>query len=124
MKTHLFLLSIIILALGCEGPEGPEGPEGLQGPPGVTLIAEYTGIIDSSSIVAIQIPEIKNRQTSTFVMAYWSFPENPDLWIPMTDGWIDEAGSQIIMVTWIDGGVILYDMVEGHHYLIQVFEHY
>ncbi|MFC2081230.1 hypothetical protein ACFLR8_03370 [Bacteroidota bacterium] len=120
MRKNLFLFSIIILALGCEGPEGPIGP---QGPSGVTMISEYTGICDTSVFIFVDIPEIKNRQTSTFVMAYWAFPDSPDLWTPISDGWWDTEGSQLLIVSWTEGGVLLYDMLEGLHYLIQVFEH-
>lgn len=138
MKTLLIPLLVFMLVFACgkegpmgpagpEGPEGSEGPQGLtgpEGPPGVSLIKEYTGTIPADGSYELDVPEIKGKRTSTFVMAYWAFPELPDVWIPMADGWIDVVeGAHIFSVSWSYGKVYFTGMLAGDHYLVQVFEH-
>lgn len=132
MKRLIGLLSLLLLlSVGCgkDGATGPMGPQGLagetgeQGEPGVLLIKEYTGTISSDGSWSLSVPEITGKRSTTFVMAYWTFPTTPDIWIPMTDGWLDTTEAHIFGVSWTYGKVYFYYMVEGDLFLVQVFEH-
>lgn len=133
-----FLLSLMLVFVGCtkEGPTGPMGPQGSageqgevgetgdQGEPGVSLIKEYTGTIPFDGSSALNVPEITGKRATTFVMAYWTFSTTPNIWIPMTDGWLDSAElAHMFTVSWTYGRVYFYGMVAGDFYLVQVFQH-
>lgn len=109
--------------IGPGGPPGPEGTEGPEGPPGALLIKEYTGAIPSDGSYTLNVPEILGKRSTTFVMAYWAFPTSPDIWTPMTDGWLDTYEAHIFSVCWTYGKVYFLYMTQGHLYLVQVFEH-
>ena len=119
MKIHLIFLSIIIFALGCEKPEEIKV---------TSMIAEYTGTAENvdpeSPMYLVEVPEIKNKRSTTFVMTYIEFPGNAGYWIQLTDGWANEDGIILsCFVNWGTGEVYFWGMVDGDRYLIQVFEH-
>lgn len=109
---------------GTDGEPGVEGPEGPEGPPGVSLIKEYTGTIPSDGSYTLNVPEITGKRTTTFVMAYWAYSTSPNIWTPMTDGWLDSSNfARVFSVSWTYGEVYFFFMVAGNLYLVQVFEH-
>jgi len=127
MKRFLIfpLVILVILSCGKQGPTGPAGSQGQtgpQGPPGVSLIKEYTGTISSDGNYTLDVPEILDKRTTTFVMAYWTFSTSPNLWIPMTDSWLDSIElCHIFYVSWTYGKVGLTGMLADDLYLVQVF---
>jgi hypothetical protein len=137
MKKYAFLLGVClaVLMVGCagkdgatgpmgpQGPQGPTGSTGPAGPPGTTLLKEYIGQFSASGNYTLDVPEITGKRTSTFIMAYWAFANSPDIWTPMTDGWLDSGNSHIFGVSWTYGGVMFYQVVAGDYYLVQVFQH-
>lgn len=138
MKRFLIPFVLILLIAGCgkQGPTGPTGPQGPageageqgetgeQGEPGFSLIKEYTGTIPSDGSYSLDVPEITGKRSTTFVMAYWTFSDTPNIWIPMTDGWLDSSElAHIFWVSWTYGKVYFYAMVAGDLFLVQVFEH-
>jgi len=143
MKALLIpsLLSLLLLSVSCgkDGATGPMGPQGLvgeqgevgeagetgeQGEPGFSLIKEYTGTIPFDGHHLLNVPEITDKRSTTFVMAYWTFPASPNIWTPMTDGWIDSSErAHIFWVSWTYGKVYFYGMVAEDLYLVQVFQH-
>ncbi len=123
----------VLCIVGCQGPMGPTGPtgpmgpmgpEGPEGPAGITLIKEYTGTIPEDGNHSIDVPEISGKRDTTFVMAYWAFSSTPTVWMPMSDGWIDDIQlCHIFTVSWSYGNVAFFGMKKDELYLIQVFEH-
>jgi hypothetical protein len=124
LKSMLFfVVAVSFLCISC-AEDGKMGPVGPEGPPGVSLIREYTGSVPDDGSFFVDVPEIKDRRNSTFVMAYWAFDSSPEIWIPMTDGWLDsEDVGHIFSVSWTYGRVYFFFMAEGDLYLIQIFEH-
>lgn len=145
-----FLLILVIVGCGKEGPIGPAGPQGVQGlqgqtgsdgtqgspgtdgtqglpgpegQPGVSLIKEYTGSIPSDGTYTLNVPEITGKRMTTYVMAYHAYPTSPDIWTPIADGWLDYLYQRIFSVSWTYGKVYFYEMKAGDLYLVQVFEH-
>ncbi len=108
---------------GPAGPEGPQGPIGPEGPAGVSLLKEYTATIPSDGNYTLDVPEITGKRTTTYVMAYWAFPTSPNIWTPMTDGWLDGYHSRVFSVSWTYGQVYFYQMSAGDLILVQVFQH-
>ena len=131
MKVLFIITLCCLLFVGCgkqgptgpAGPQGAQGPEGPQGPAGVSLIAEYTGTISSDGNYTLDVPEITGKRSTTFVMAYWAFPTSPNIWTPMTDGWLDYSDAHVFGVSWTYGTVLFFEMTAGDLYLVQVFEH-
>ena len=122
--TLVLGFSIFLACEGKQGPVGPTGPQGPEGPAGVSLIKEYTGTIPSDGHYTLDTPEITGKRGTTFVMAYWTFSTTPNIWQPMTDGWVDDFESaHIFSVSWTYGQVLLLGMLADDLYLVQVFEH-
>ncbi len=120
MKTYFILLSVIILVSGCEKLKGDEGPPGESG---TALLHTYKGVAPEEGFVVLEVPELRGRIEETFVMCYWAFSDYPDDWILMTDGWADgENVYNTVSVNWDEGIVILYGVLEGNYYMVQVFE--
>ncbi|MCD4812657.1 collagen-like protein [bacterium] len=129
MKNLFMVVCLFFLLAGCTGPQGPTGPTGdtgatgPTGPAGTTLLHEYTGQFAAAGNYTLNVSEITGKRTTTFVMAYWAFSSVPDVWTPMTDGWLDSSNSRIFSVSWTAGQVYFYEMDAGDYYLVQVFQH-
>lgn len=130
----VWALALILAGVGlsgCTGKEGPMGPQGPAGTNGVYLLAQYTNTNNVNGIAAdgdytVDIPEILNRRTSTYVEVYWapqSTPSTvPSVWSPMSDGW-GSTNDRIFTVSWSAAQVGLLGMKAHDFYLIKVFSH-
>lgn len=115
-------LGLVVLAGGCTGPAGPMGPAGPAGSPGVSLTKEYTGTISANGDFSVDVPEILNKRSTTFVEVYYAIPSAPNIWTPLSDGWKDDPTiSHTCSVSWTFAKVYLFGMETGDLYLIKVF---
>jgi len=133
----LILVSIVLLtgcssllpkgeagATGSTGPTGEAGaigPTGPTGPAGVTLIKTYSGTFTGETTQSIYVSEIVDKLGETFILAYFAFSTSPDVWNPMTDGWLD-AEAWRYWYSWTTGYVSFYECSAGHYYMIQVYQ--
>ena len=126
MKNLISFLAVLFI-LGCTGETGPMGPagtdgtDGVNGSPGTTMLNQYSGDCLNGTFF-ISVPEILNKQTTTYVLGYYSSDGSPDIWTPMTDGWLTPRAMQL-WLSWTQGRVYVYDATNTYNYLIQVFEH-
>lgn len=129
-QTAALVLAIMALGMiSCTGKEGPMGPQGPAGTSGISLIGTHTGTMPSTAPdpggdLVIDVPEILNRQSDTFIEAYFAYSDSPDEWTLMADGWVDSVDtSRTCAISWSAGEVKLYGMETGDLYLIKVFQH-
>jgi hypothetical protein len=110
-----FLLALLVFCFVLIGCEGPTGPAGLM------LVKTYTGVITGATWQVIDIPEIKNKSSTTFIMAYASFASSPNMWYPISDGLSDDYYSMILLISWTSGTAWIYEGWNGY-YMINVYQ--
>jgi len=91
---------------------------------GIKLLNTYEATFtptDGNRHYDFTVPEIQDKPSETFVMGYRAFSTSPDIWTPISDGWLDTyAESMVLTVSWEYGAVRFWNFSPGHTYHLRL----
>jgi hypothetical protein len=130
MKKIFIILSVLLVFVSsCSlvGEDGKDGENGADGVNGIRFLKSYSGSLAVTSYTApgnveVNVPEIKGKPGSTYVLAYWALAST-NIWIPCADGWLDDVDYyKSCWVSWTYGKVWLNGFSTGSYlYRIDVY---